>query len=69
MDMVKEKEVFMVETTRQIVAALSAGHFANSNNSSYPKPADIADHAYQIAEATYERLKREGWLGRAHQAT
>jgi hypothetical protein len=65
MDMVKEKEVFIVDATKQIVAALSVGHFANQTSTNYPKPADIAGHAYQIAEATYERLKHSGWIGRA----
>lgn len=66
MDMVKEKEVFIVDTTKQIAAALSAGHLVNTTSANYPKPAEIADHAYQIAEATYERLKQSGWIGRAH---
>ncbi|CAE6820657.1 hypothetical protein R70006_06181 [Paraburkholderia domus] len=65
MDMVKEKEVFIVDATKQIVAALSAGHLANTTSANFPKPAEIADQAYQIAEATYERLKHLGWIGRA----
>jgi hypothetical protein len=65
MDMVKEKEVFIVDTTKQIAAALSAAHLANTTSANFPKPAEIADQAYQIAEATYERLKHYGWIGRA----
>jgi hypothetical protein len=65
MDMVKEKEVFIVGATTQIAAALSAGHLANTTSANFPQPAQIADQAYLIAEATYERLKQSGWIGRA----
>jgi hypothetical protein len=53
MDMAKEKEVFIADATKQIAVALSAGHLANPISANFPKPAEIADQACQIAEATY----------------
>jgi hypothetical protein len=60
-----EKQTFMIDSTKQIVAALAAGYLANPSGSTYPTPDDLADHAYRIAEATYEHLKHAGWLGRS----
>jgi hypothetical protein len=60
-----EQQAFLVETTKLVAAALAGGH---ATKPSQPSADTIAQHAYEIASATYEKLKKQGWLGHNHPA-
>ncbi|HDR8938565.1 MULTISPECIES: hypothetical protein [Burkholderia] len=60
-DTLKQQGEFLVEASKQAMAALVSGYAANGRTI---KKDEVADEAYALAAALYEKLKRQGWVGR-----